>query len=217
MCGILAILDRCRPVEEQGLRDGMTALAHRGPDQQGHWLSPCGQVGLAQTRLAIIDLEAGRQPLLTSDGQLALVANGELYDHDRLLEMLQARGHRLGSRSDSEVALHLYREMEEGMLSVLRGEFAIILWDARRQRLLAARDRFGIKPLFYAQHQGRLMLASEAKALWAAGLPRGWDPDGVLAAMHMVLPADRTLFAGIRQVPPGTLLLADSNGLTVRR
>lgn len=217
MCGIVAIFDPGQSVAKAGLRAGVEALRHRGPDQEGWWTSPCGQVGLGHARLAIIDLETGGQPLLSSDGQIALVANGEFYDHDRLLELLASRGHQVTSRSDSEVALHLYRELGEGLLTALRGEFAFVLWDASSQRLIAARDRFGIKPLFYARLGRAVLLASEVKALWAAGLPRGWDTQRALAAIHMVAPQEDTLFAGVHQVPPGCFLRIDEQGLEVVR
>lgn len=193
--------------------EALGALQHRGPDHRGTWEGD--GVILGHTRLAVIDLEGGNQPLRTADNDLVLVANGEFYDHDRHLEALASRGHQLGSRSDSEVVLHFYREMGVGCLSLLRGEFAFCLWDAKRKRLFAARDRFGIKPLFYGRHEGRLYIASEAKALWAAGFPAAWDEEGVHQSLHLCRHQDRTLFRGVYQLPPGHFLVADDRGLEV--
>ena len=147
------------------------ALYHRGPDGQRHWLSDDGLAGLGHARLSIIDLETGDQPLANEDGTIHAVVNGELYDFERIRRELEARGHRLGTKSDSEIVLHLYEDLGPACLEHLRGEFALALWDSRTRTLFAARDRFGIKPLYYAQHGGMLLLASEAKALFAAGVP----------------------------------------------
>lgn len=187
---------------------GIAALAHRGPDDRGVWSGRGAALGHA--RLAIIDLEGGRQPLRCEDEQVVLVLNGELYDHRRLRSQLQAAGHRFRTRSDSEVALHLYKERGLDFVKELRGEFALLLWDARQQRLIAARDRFGIKPLCYARQAELLLLGSEAKALLAMGHPAAWDTESAaqVLSLQYLLP-EQTLFAGIRQVPPGHFLLME--------
>jgi asparagine synthase (glutamine-hydrolysing) len=213
MCGILAILGR--GLERESLEQGLKALEHRGPDHQAVWQK--GIIGLAHARLSVIDLEGGHQPLHTSDGRLSLVANGEFYEHDRQLKLLRARGHEVLTQSDSELVLHFYREMGLDCLRLLRGEFAFCLWDADKRRLFAARDRFGIKPLFFAKHKDRLYLGSEAKALWAAGVPAGWCDRGVFQSLHICRHQDTTLFKGIEQVPPGHYLLADEDGLRIER
>ncbi|HET8646369.1 MAG TPA: asparagine synthase (glutamine-hydrolyzing), partial [Vicinamibacteria bacterium] len=139
-----------------------------------------------------------------------LVANGELYGYEGQRQELLARGHVLRTAGDSEVALHLYEEEGARGLDRLRGEFALVIWDERQQRLFAARDRFGIKPLFYARAGGALFVASEVKALLAAGVPAAWDQESVhhLLTLGVQLPG-RTLFAGVRQVPPGHYLEAE--------
>ncbi|MDD9932831.1 MAG: asparagine synthase (glutamine-hydrolyzing) [Myxococcales bacterium] len=208
MCGIVAVYARSGGVSAQTLERGTAALHHRGPDGRGVWVAEHGRVGLGHARLSIIDLETGEQPIANEDGQLHLVVNGELYDHDRLRERLQAGGHRMATTSDSEIALHLYEDLGAQCLSELRGEFAFVLWDERSQVLMAARDRFGIKPLYYAEIGGTLYLASEAKALFAAGVPARWDEESVYQRLLFTTPIDRSLFADIRQVPPGHYLIA---------
>jgi asparagine synthase (glutamine-hydrolysing) len=169
-----------------------------------------GRVGLGHSRLSIIDLTTGDQPIANEDGGLRVVVNGEFYGFEALREELERAGHHFRTRSDSEVVLHLYEETGTRCLHRLRGEFAFVLWDEPNRLLFAARDRFGIKPLFYARHEGRLYLASEVKALFAAGVPAGWDRE-MVHQFHAcgLLPPDRTLFQGVRQVPPGHYLLAD--------
>src|SRR5215211_3512461 len=156
MCGIVAIYSATsRPVTPDVLSRATAALAHRGPDGQGSWRSLDGRIGLGHARLAIVDPDAA-QPLVSEDDRFRLVANGEFYDYTRIQAELRDRGHRLRTRSDSEVALHLYEERGPASLASLRGEFAFVIWDEPEQRLFVARDRFGIKPVFYAEHEGVL-------------------------------------------------------------
>lgn len=210
MCGIVAITSaEAGAVTAAPVEGALRALRHRGPDGRGTWLSPSGRCGLGHARLSIIDLETGGQPIASEDESLHIVVNGELYGYEDVRRQLTARGHRLRTAGDSEIALHLYEESGPACLAALRGEFAICIWDEREQRLFAARDRFGIKPLFYAQAAGRVSVASEAKALLAAGVPAVWDQESVhhLLTLGVPLPG-RTLFAGVRQVPPGHYLEA---------
>ncbi len=166
--------DGVRSASEE-LHRATQRLTHRGPDGQRTWLDPDHRVGLGHARLSIIDLATGDQPIASEDGRLHIVVNGEFYDFERIQDDLTRRGHRLRTRSDSEIALHLYEELGTGCLEQLRGEFAFMLWDGRTDQLFAARDRFGIKPLYYAWRGDVLVLASEAKALFAAGIPARWD------------------------------------------
>lgn len=214
MCGIVAKYAPAGQVTLSELQAAVGALNHRGPDGHNQWLSPDRQVGLAHTRLAIIGLNNGVQPISSEDGQIQIVVNGEFYDFERIRNDLNARGHRFSTESDSEIALHLYREQGIECLQQLRGEFAFVLWDERAKRLFAARDRFGIKPLVYAHHRGQLLIASEAKALFAMGLPAAWDEESFFQAANMqyTLP-DRTLFANVRQLQPGHYLLADDRNV----
>lgn len=211
MCGLVAILGMSRPVTRALLERGIRSLHHRGPDGHAVWLAPQGLAGLAHARLSIIDLAGGWQPIASEDEAIHIVVNGELYGFEAQRAGLEARGHRFRTGSDSEIALHLYEEHGPRFAEHLRGEFAAILWDQEKQILVAARDRCGVKPLYYALHDGRLYLASEIKALFAAGVPARWDTTRVAQLLGIgVLPDDLTMFHGIRQVPPGHVLLANT-------
>lgn len=218
MCGVVAIFSPQRPVDREALAAATRALHHRGPDGQQTWVSADGRFGLGHARLSIIDLEGGTQPIANEDESLWVVVNGELYDHERLMTDLKHRGHQFRTSSDSEIALHLYEEYGPDCLRELRGEFAIILVDQRRGRIFAARDRFGIKPLYYAEHQGAVYFASEAKALFAAGVPASWSWEGFGQFLGLGVPhPDGTLFEGVKQVPPSHFLLLDANGSQTHR
>ena len=218
MCGIAAILspDPGRPIPEQALRRATAALRHRGPDGERIWVSPSGRAGLGHNLLAITD-PAGHQPIASEDGRLHIVVNGQFYDYKRIRTALAAKGHRFRTRSDSEIALHLYEDLGPACLQHLRGQFAMVVWDEESGVLFAARDRFGLKPLFHAQKEGRLYLASEAKALFAAGIAASWDPRGVYHALHACPDERISLFAGVSQVPPGHVLHADRSGVRLER
>ncbi len=218
MCGIIAIQSQNSAVEPESLQKALGMMRHRGPDGQGVWLSPDGSVGLAHARLSIIDLQGGAQPLASEDGQVQAVVNGEFYDFERIRRRLQERGHRFRTGSDSEILVHLYEEHGLDCLEYLRGEFAFVLWDERRKRLFAARDRFGIKPLYYSVQRSTLRVASEAKALFASGTEAAWDPESFFhaATLQYVLP-QRTLFRNVRQLPPGHYLLQEEDTLRTAR
>jgi asparagine synthase (glutamine-hydrolysing) len=207
MCGIVAIYSPSGSVSPADLERATRRLEHRGPDGQRQWIAGHGRVGLGHARLSIIDLTTGDQPIASEDGRTHIVANGEFYDFERIQHELELRGHRLRTRSDSEIALHLYEDLGAGCLYQLRGEFAFAIWDEVHQTLFAARDRFGIKPLFYARHAGALYLASEVKALFAAGVPARWNQQRVFGNLAGGHPTE-TLFDGVSQVPPGHYLLA---------
>ena len=209
MCGIMAMYSAREPISVAILEEALPRLTHRGPDGQRTWVSGDRRVGLGHTRLSIIDLATGDQPIASEDESLRIVVNGEFYDFERVQRELEGRGHRLRTRSDSEIALHLYEDLGTACLNQLRGEFAFALWDGPNDTLFAARDRFGIKPLYYSHYRGTLYLASEIKALLAAGVPARWDRASFFQANHfLVTHQDLTLFDGIHQVPPGHFLLA---------
>jgi asparagine synthase (glutamine-hydrolysing) len=189
-------------------------MAHRGPDDLGFHRD--GPLGIAFRRLAIVDLVTGHQPLGNEDGDVWAVLNGEIYNHRELRASLTARGHTFRTTSDTEVLVHLYEDHGPELVTELAGMFALAVWDARRRRLLLARDRVGIKPLYYATSPEGLVFASEARALLAAE-PFARDLD--LAAVdrflaHYYLPGPDTLLRGVRRLPPGTFLVAE--GDTVR-
>ena len=182
------------------------ALVHRGPDDAGSMVD--GPVALAARRLSIIDLAGGHQPIASEDGRVVAVQNGEILNHAALRRDLERAGHRFSTRCDTEVLVHLYEEHGEDMLERLRGMFAIAIWDARSRRLLLARDRFGIKPLYWREAEETLSFASELKAL--RGMPgfRGeLDPDAVEAYFAFnSIPSPMTIYRGVRKLAPGTLL-----------
>ena len=208
MCGIIAICSKDKPIAAGALRRATQSLVHRGPDEQHEWMAPHGRAALGHTRLSIIDLFTGAQPIASEDGRFRIVVNGEFYDFERIRCELEKRGHRFSTRSDSEIALHLYEEMGPACLDRLRGEFVFAIWDEQDQTLFAARDRFGIKPLFYTRHDDTLYLASEVNALFAAGVPAAWDAESMFQNLFLCVDQDRTLFKDIRQLPAGHYLLA---------
>jgi asparagine synthase (glutamine-hydrolysing) len=139
MCGIVTILSTGKPVSAEALSRATAALRHRGPDGQQVWIDRRRRIGMGHARLAIIDVPGGDQPIANEDGEIRIVANGEFYDYERIQKDLEARGHRLRTRSDSEIALHLYEDHGADCLRQLRGEFAFVIWDEKRQTLFAAR------------------------------------------------------------------------------
>jgi asparagine synthase (glutamine-hydrolysing) len=185
------------------------SLHHRGPDDRQTWMNAAGSIALGHTRLGVSDPEHGKQPVTNEDGSITAVMDGALYDFERIRSELSARGHQLRTRSDSEILVHLYEEHGVACVEHLRGEFAFVLYDGRRDILVAARDRCGVKPLVYGRHDGVLFVASEAKALLAAGLPAAWNVEAFLQSCVLGSPLeDATVFAGIQRLPAGHLLMA---------
>src|SRR5690348_2900422 len=217
MCGIAAFFSRNQPLPKHRLQEATARLHHRGPDGQHHWVSGDQRLGLGHARLSIIDLTTGDQPIANEDSKLRIIVNGEFYDFERTRAALERDGHRFRTKSDSEIALHLYEEWGVHCVQHLRGEFAFVLWDEANQVLFAARDRFGIKPIHYTIRNDTRYVASEVKALFEFGVPARWDPEYVY--QHATGPAlpDRSLFDGIYQVPPGHYLIATRNGLRLHR
>ncbi len=189
-----------------------TALHHRGPDDSGVYLR--GNLGLTHTRLSIIDLEGGHQPLFDNQRGLALVANGEIYNYVELREALIAAGHRFSTHSDCETILQAYAKHDRNFLPQLRGMFAFALHDAREGTLTLARDRLGIKPLFYAETADGIAFASEIKALLALlPTPPAINPRALVQYLQSQFNSgEETIFEGIRRLPPGTALRIDAKG-----
>ncbi len=217
MCGIVAIYSPNGRVPLETLARATASLHHRGPDGRRHWIASHGRIGLGHVRLSIIDLAGGDQPIANEDGRRHIIVNGEFYDFERIQRELTQAGHRLRTGSDSEIALHLYEDLGPQSLHRLRGEYAFVLWDEAQQRLFAARDRFGIKPLFFAQHDGALYLASEVKALFAAGVPARWNREGIFNAAVLGGQQTETLYEGVSQVPAGHYLIAGPSGIQLHR
>jgi asparagine synthase (glutamine-hydrolysing) len=207
MCGIAGIVysDRTRSVDQALLKAMGDSIAHRGPDAEGFWSRP--GVGLVHRRLSIIDLAGGSQPLGNEDDSIQVVFNGEIYNYQSLRADLEARGHRFRTSSDTEVLVHLYEEIGEHLVDRLRGMFAFALWDSNQRRLLLARDRLGIKPLYYHHDGERFLFGSELKALLAAGLPRDLDPAALEDYLAFdFVPGGRTIFRNAHKLPPAHVL-----------
>jgi asparagine synthase (glutamine-hydrolysing) len=212
MCGICGITTTRGAVDRERLASMSAALTHRGPDSSGEFVH--GGVGLAARRLAIIDLAGGDQPIGNEDGTVVVVQNGELYNYRELEGQLERAGHRFRTRSDTEVLVHAYEEWGLGFAERLRGMFAVALWDARERRLVLARDRFGIKPLYYRDRDGELSFASELDALPGGEI----DPDALDAFLTFnSIPAPLSIFKEIRKLPAGHLLTWHDGVVTSER
>ena len=217
MCGIFALFSTQGQISTSSLKQGIESLNHRGPDEQRFWISSNGRVALGHTRLSIIDLSGGTQPISNKNNSLHIIANGEFYGFEKIQSDLKRLGYQLQTNSDSEIALHLYDEFGSNCLHRLRGEFAFVIFDEPNQSLFAARDRFGIKPLYYTIYQNTLYLASEIKAFFAAGVPATWDWESFFLVNQGIRISHRTLFANIYQVPPGHSLIANQSGIQLHQ
>jgi asparagine synthase (glutamine-hydrolysing) len=203
IAGIVALRSPAPPASLEELRRMAGALHHRGPDESGLYRD--ARAGLAHTRLSIIDLGSGQQPLCNEDGTLWVVFNGEIFNYVELRAQLVARGHVFRTRSDTEVIVHAFEAWGEDCFRRFNGQFALALWDANQQSLVLARDRLGVRPLYVCEHGGRLFFASEVKAIFAAdpSIPRELDPVGLdqTFTFWSVVPP-RSAFRGIEELPP---------------
>ena len=213
MCGIAGYLhvDRHQPSHPQLLRRMSDAIAHRGPNGSGAWFGD--GIGLAHRRLSIIDLEGGRQPLGNEDDSVQVVFNGEIYNYRELRHELEQRGHVFRTHSDTEVLVHLYEEFGGEMVTRLRGMFAFAIWDSRHRRLLLARDRVGIKPLYFFRNHEWLVFGSELKAVLAhPSVPRDVSAPAIDDYFtYGMIPGSSTIFRGVEKLLPGHLLSVDAD------
>lgn len=221
MCGIAGIvnLGADSAVRRSDLEAMLPPLRHRGPDGEGVYVADPPIAGLGHTRLSILDLGGGAQPIHNEDRSVWVAFNGEIFNYVELRVELERAGHRFYTRTDTEVLVHLYEELGDGFVTRLNGQFAIALWDAKERRLLLVRDRVGILPLFHAVEGGRLLFASEVKAL-LRGLSR--RPRASLAALDQVFTFWSTVgattpFEGIEQLEPGCMLIAADGRVTRQR
>ena len=218
MCGIAGEFAFEREQVTAAVSRMIAALRHRGPDSSGHYISPAKNVLLVNTRLAIVDVGDGTQPLTNEDGAVWITFNGEIYGFAALARQLERRGHRLRTRCDTEVIVHLYEEHGEAFVEHLRGEFAFALYDQRHHTLWLGRDRFGVKPLYYALSPKSLLFGSEIKAIFSNPvIKRALNPSFIYSYLHGLLPPDETAFVGVRQVEPGCLLRVTAAGVEPRR
>ncbi|WP_237722808.1 asparagine synthase (glutamine-hydrolyzing), partial [Singulisphaera acidiphila] len=221
MCGITgaAWTDAGRPLAEDALAAMMTRIVHRGPDDSGVYRDDHAALGFR--RLSIVDLSGGHQPLSNEDSTIWTVFNGEIYNFPELRHRLEARGHTLRSTGDTEVLVHLYEDEGPGMFSLLRGMFAVAIWDAPRRRLLLGRDRLGQKPLVYRHDRTRILFASELKSLLAlpeSEFPRRVDPlalDRYLT--YGYIPHPDTILAGTHKLPPAHYAVWEGGTLRLER
>jgi asparagine synthase (glutamine-hydrolysing) len=218
MCGIAGVLEFKNPTVDPTILLRMVAgLWHRGPDGQGIHIDR--EMGLGHTRLSIIDLAGGRQPMSNSEGTIWVTFNGEIFNYLELRSSLIARGRQFSTRSDTEVILRLYEEMGEDCVHELNGQWAFAIWDSRHKKLLLSRDRMGIRPLFYVRTGDRLLFASEIKALFASGMvERRID----LKALDQIFTfwfalAPRTAFEGVSQLPPGHSMVVERGEIKIAR
>jgi len=208
MCGIAGFVGKAANGADAAelLRRMCDAIRHRGPDDSGYHVAPGVAIGMR--RLSIIDVAGGHQPMVNEDGTVHVVFNGEIYNYQHLRARLLAGRHRLTTSSDTETLVHLYEDHGTALARELRGMFGFAIWDDRRSRLLVARDRLGIKPLYYWPTADGVAFASELRALLTLpGFPRTIDPDAVVDYMAVgYVPEPRTIFAGVHKLPPGHLL-----------
>jgi asparagine synthase (glutamine-hydrolysing) len=222
MCGIAGFVETASAREplaaearEHLLRQMCDVIRHRGPDDEGLWLGEGAALGMR--RLSIIDLATGHQPIRNEDGTVWIVFNGEIYNFRELRRELEQAGHHFYTGTDTEVIVHAYEQWGTAAIARLRGMFGLALWDRRTRQLLVARDRMGIKPVYYAQHQGRLYFGSELKSiLCAPGLPRDIDADALNHYLSFLYtPRDGSIFKGVSKLPPGHLLTWQDGRLTI--
>ncbi len=215
MCGIFGIV--APNVERSFLEAATTTLSHRGPDDAGYYLDE--HIGLGHRRLSIIDLSGGHQPIFNEDRSRAIVCNGEIFNHEELRSTLEGLGHRFATRSDSETVLHAYEQWGEACVERLRGMFAFAIWDKGTRTLFAARDRLGIKPLFFSEQPGRLCIASEMKAILAdPQFPRELDELALAGYFNLsYIPGELTIFRDIRKLLPGHTLTRRDGRTTIRK
>jgi asparagine synthase (glutamine-hydrolysing) len=219
MCAICGIVNfnHAEPVDGAVIAKMTRTLVHRGPDDAGLFVE--SQVGLGFRRLSIIDLSGGHQPIFNEDGSMAIIFNGEIYNYRDLAAELCAAGHTLKTKSDTETILHAYEQYGDDCVQHLRGMFAFAIWDRKSHRLFMARDRFGVKPLYYYRNARFLAFASEIKALLEiAQVPREIDPDALDQFLSLrYVPGPRTMFKDIFRLQPGHTLTVDDRGVHIRK
>ncbi len=213
MCGICGVFNlSSKRAKEDEVRKMNDPLFHRGPDEEGYWVS--GRIGLGSRRLSVIDLKTGRQPIHNEDKSLWIVFNGEIYNFPSLKESLLKKGHRFYTKTDTECLLHLYEEEGIGFLKKLDGMFALALWDGRKKKVILARDPLGEKPLFWSIFQNQFLFASEVKSILSyPGFKREIDQTSLgKYFFYSFIPSPNTIYQGIKKVRPGHCLEIDSQG-----
>jgi asparagine synthase (glutamine-hydrolysing) len=218
MCGICGIVysDREQPVEREVLKKMCDVMTHRGPDDEGIYIDQ--YVGLGMRRLSIIDLSTGKQPIPNEDGTIWVVFNGEIYNHQELRRDLEKLGHKFKTQTDTEAIVHAYEEYGESCVQKFNGMFAFAIWDNRNHTLFLARDRIGIKPLYYLFDKNRLIFGSEIKSILQVGdIPKRIDLQSLDHFLTFeFIPAPLSIFQDIKKLPPGHTLKLKNNEIWVR-
>lgn len=218
MCGICGVVycDREQQVEQSLLKNMCDAIVHRGPDDEGFYVNK--HVGLGMRRLSIIDLSTGKQPISNEDGKIWIVFNGEIYNHKEIRKELERLGHRFKTQTDTEAIVHAYEEFGENCVQKLNGMFAFAIWDQQKNLMFLARDRVGIKPLYYFFDKKRLIFSSELKSILQAGeIPRRIDLQALDNFLTLeYIPAPLSIFQDIRKLAPGHTLTFKNNDVWVR-
>jgi len=216
MCGIIAAILDEPSLKAPQLYTALERISHRGPDGRSIWMSADRRTLLGHVRLSIVGLENGEQPIRSTSGHLHAVVNGEFYGYKEIRRSLYQSGFSFSTDTDSEIAVHLYDQYGKAFVNHLRGEFALVIADSRTGELIAARDRFGVKPLFYVGIAGGILFASEVKALFELGIEARWDHKGVLEDFAGTR-VNRSLFADVAQVPPGCIAIAKNGVVRIER
>src|SRR4051812_33623097 len=214
MCGIAGYLSFTEQNADLSVvRSMCSQIRHRGPDDEGTYVD--GKCGIGMRRLSIIDLSTGHQPISNEDGSVWIVFNGEVYNYQELRRELIAKGHRFRTNSDTETIIHLYEEEGTAGIARLRGMFAYAIWDARKRKLLLARDRFGKKPLYYSVLPAGIFFGSELKCLRAAGVPLDIDDEALkLYFRFSYIPDPYSAYKGVKKLPAAGWMTIDANGRT---
>ena len=216
ICGVIQVEGELRTVVPPEVLDSMTdSMVHRGPNDRGTYQRP--GVALGARRLSIVDVAGGHQPFFSEDGAVAAIQNGELYNHEEVRAELARNGHHLRTRCDTEILPHLYEDVGERVPERVRGKFGLAVWDGRRRRAVIARDRLGVKPLYYARCGDLLVFASELKSLLASGLVDGaLDYDAIDAYLTFgFFAGPQTPLAGVSKLPPGHRLVVGEGRVRV--
>lgn len=218
MCGIYAAYDKGRRrFDEEKIKRQLAAMVHRGPNDQGYHIDGAAAIGMR--RLSIVDLEGGHQPISNEDDSIWIVFNGEIYNQAVLRRGLEERGHRFKTHTDTETILHLYEEKGSACVEELNGMFGFAIWDSVKGQLLVARDRLGIKPLYYCERDGRMQFASEIKVLLEdESVERKVNLNGLHHYLgYFYVPYPESMFEGVFKIPPGHVALVDDDGLRLKR
>ena len=211
MCGIVLSYLKNDVINVRKIENALNIIQHRGPDETSIWMTEDKHLALGHVRLSIMDVNNGSQPYFSNDKSMAAVINGEFYEYEKIRADLINKGYTFKTNCDSEILLPLYQEYGVNCLDYLRGEFAFVIWDKNKNIIFSARDRFGIKPLYYSLKNENLYVASEIKSILALGIPAEWDYDTVHLSNYGIYQQERTCFKNVYSIKPGHTLVFNLN------